>query len=101
MSFDEIKSELEKVDSCIMEYSINRVCKEELIKCYMNLNKLKVKFLNINFIVHDLNELEHIRFCMIENTIMLSIMICEQFGSNIKDKLNLLELLYIESKKEV
>lgn len=101
MSLEEIKNELKQIDDSILTYSVdkNLADKEELVKVYKRLKRCKEQFLQLKFLEQDLDELEYVRFCIIENIFLLRIMIRENMGTDVNSNLTLLRTFYKENQK--
>ena len=95
MNLQEIKIELNEIGSKIFEYSLeDNLELEKLAETYSKILKLKDKFLMCSFTEVDLNELEQIRFSLVENQLNIKILIQEYVENDVGNTIEKLKELY-------
>lgn len=95
LNLQEIKKELDKIGSKIFEYSLEENLElKKLAEIYNKIIKLKDELLLCSFIGVDLDELEQMRFSLVENQLSIKILIQEYVGNYAGDTINKLKKLY-------
>ncbi len=95
MNLQEIKIELNEIGSKIFKYSLEYDLElEKLVEIYNKILKLKDELLLCSFIGVDLDELEQMRFSLVENQLNIKILIQEHVGNYARDTIEKLKELY-------
>lgn len=95
MDLQKLMHELENINTSIFRYQLEKnMSLSSLGIMYRKLLELRENLLDISFLGLEINELEQVRFCLIEATIMVKIFIKEKSGHNINVEELRLKQLY-------
>jgi len=95
LNLQEIKKELDKIGLKIFEYSLEENLElKKLAEIYNKILKLKDELLLCSFIGVNLDELEQMRFSLVESQLNINILIQEHVGNYAGDTIEKLKGLY-------
>ncbi len=86
IKYSSVKDRLDKVEEEIFEYYLNMSKNIDVIKkLYIETRSIGEEFLNQSFMGYKLEELEEIRYRILEQTLNLRIELCERLGLEKKE----------------
>lgn len=100
MHFDDIKQEFGKIDSEIFMYSLKKdLSIEQLTSLYSKLLKCRNSFLRMSFKGIEIDEIEQLRFFLLEEICMIRIFINEKVGQDASKEIEKLKHIYKNNEK--
>lgn len=100
MHFDDIRQELEEIDSKILMYSLKKdLSIKQLTSLYNRLLECRSSFLTISYKGIEIDEIEQLRFFLLEEICMIRIFIKEKVGQDATKEIEKLKHIYKNNEK--
>lgn len=100
MHIDDIRQELEEIDSKIFMYSLKKdLSIKQLTSLYSKLLECRSSFLMITFDGVEIGEIEELRFSLLEEIYMIRIFTKEKVGQDVSKEIEKLKHIYKNNEK--